>query len=205
MKQLTIILLIVFWTFNITAQKTENGQLTIVQKGIHYENNFLNLKKSSKKEYIFDSKFRISRVYKYGRYHDNRLKLIGEIADFMYQDSLVIEFDSSYCCTDNRIMTIIIDTFSIELFNRKLRIDTLNNVYDGEKRLVQSIDKYNTLKKFVYEKSGLIYRIKYFYKYDELLEKKSILKDKWKNTNNMSIHEIERTNNFILWQHGFGI
>ncbi len=206
MKKLLLIIFITILFFSLNAQDTENKTIEVKQIGKHFDKNFLNLEKSSKKVYYFNPNGLISKVIKHGRYHYAYLKVIGRITNYKYQNNLVIEIDSSYCCEDDEIINISIDTLDLEFITKKLLYDSKYNIYDSTERLIQSSNDFSEVKKYEYQENGLISEIIYYYSdIDNNLDKKNHLIFRWKNENELSKEAIERLNNFILWQHEFHI
>ena len=189
-----------------TAQKSVDKSIEVKQRGKNYDTNFLNLKKSSKKDYYFNPKGLITSIVKYGRHHYAYLKVIGQKTNYNYQGDLVIEIDSNYCCQDDENINISADTLTLQFITKKYLYDTKFNVYDSSERLLQSANDFSEVKKYKYKASGLISKINYYYSdSDQNLDKKGHLIFKWSNVKGLSKETIERLNNFILWQHELGI
>jgi hypothetical protein len=100
---------------NLFSQKAENNLIEVTQTGKHFNNNFLHIKRSSKKAYYFDRNGMILKSIKYGRYHYAYLNVIGHIETFIYYDDNVIEIDSSYCCQEDSLLQISIDTLKFDV------------------------------------------------------------------------------------------
>ena len=206
MKRLLIIFFLTNIFFSLKAQKDENVIIEVKQIGKHFDNNFLNLEKSSKKIYYFNPNGLISKIIKYGRYHYAYLSVIGQKTIYKYQNDLVLEIDSSYCCEDNENINISVDTLDLGFITKKLLYDSKYNIYDSNKRLVQSANGFGEVKKYKYYENGLISKIIYYYSdSNDNIDKKNHLIFRWKNVKTLSKETIERLNNFILWQHEFGI
>jgi YD repeat-containing protein len=206
MKRLLLIIFLANTFISLNAAEAESKIIEVIQIGKHYDNNFLNLKESSKKVYYFNPNGLVSRIAKYGRYHYAYLKVIGRITNYQYLNGLVIEIDSSYCCEDDENINISIDTLDLEFITKKLLYDSKYNIYDNDEKLIQSSNDFSEVKKYEYDENGLISKIIYYYSdSDDNLEKTNHLIFRWKNDKGLSKETIERLNNLILWQHEFEV
>ena len=205
---MTRLLSIIFFTCifnNVIAQNSIEKQITVKQIGKHLENNYLHLKRSSKKVYFYNQDGLISKVISHKRHHYAYLRVIGEITNYNYQNEIVIEIDTTYCCEDDNIINVTTDTLNRKSFTKIPSFDSENFILDLNKRLIESKSNKRT-KKYHYSKNGLLKKIAFHY--SDSLDKQSKyynINYKWTNIKGLSTDAVIRLNTFLIWQHGYGI